>query len=149
MILYLCSLVLFMLTDRTIQVEQLSWRNKTNSFYGKIIAVSKNLTKESIMMKLIPIRTRDGHETREGRKPSGTGRDGTGRTAGKDYPLTPETTARRGLAKTYRRTNVPVMAVEGTTDTNPHSPPSKINCLPLLWCSRFYSHCDADVLRLK
>lgn len=50
---------------------------KTKLIDNKIIAFSKNLTKGSIMMKLIPVRTQDRHEMREGRHPDMTGRDGT------------------------------------------------------------------------
>lgn len=52
-------------------------KKRTHPTHDKIIAFSKNLTKESIMMKLIPLRTQDGHGTREGREPDVTGRDGT------------------------------------------------------------------------
>lgn len=52
-------------------------KKETELIDDKIIAISKNLTKGSIMMKLIPLRTQDRHEMREGRDPDVTGRDGT------------------------------------------------------------------------
>lgn len=68
-----CStFVYFLFSNITVPQIVSTLRNKTHSTYDKIIAVGKSLPKRSIMMKLIPLRTREWHETREGREPDVT-----------------------------------------------------------------------------